>query len=71
MKRKKKNLMVNGYRWLRIDREREREREEVSKKKERLGSLSQKPETPGTRPCLSFNPSRGDNPKTDQARPFL
>jgi hypothetical protein len=30
MKRKKKNLMVNGYKCLRI------EREEVSKKKERL-----------------------------------
>jgi hypothetical protein len=40
MKRKKKNLMVNGYRCLR------REREEVSKKKERLGSLSQKTRDP-------------------------
>jgi hypothetical protein len=42
MKRKKKDLMVNGYRCLR----REREREEVSKKKERLGSLSQKTRDP-------------------------
>jgi hypothetical protein len=46
MKRKKKNLMVNGYRCLRIEREREREREEVSKKKEKLGSLSQKTRDP-------------------------
>jgi hypothetical protein len=27
--------------------------------------------TPGARPCLRFNPSRGDKPKTDQGRPFL
>jgi hypothetical protein len=38
-KRKKKNLMVNGYRCLLREREREREREEVSKKKERLGRV--------------------------------
>jgi hypothetical protein len=43
-------------------RERYGEKEKVSKKGE---------DNPGARPCLRFNPSRGDKPKTDQARPFL